>query len=161
MVEIEEMSPQEMRALLARMGYGHLGCTRGGRPYVVPINYAYDDPDIYIFTTEGMKTDYIAANPEVCLQVEEVNDLANWQSVVAIGKAERLTSREDMERAMQHITATNPTLTPALNKMWIDPWGRASIVAIYRIHTQMMSGRRTLPPGETRGPRASGDASVR
>ena len=41
-VEIEEMPPQEAHALLARVGYGHLGCARDNRPYVIPIHYAYD-----------------------------------------------------------------------------------------------------------------------
>jgi len=54
MIDIEDMTPQAMHALLRRVGYGHLGCTRDGRPYVVPIHYAYRDPDILIFTPEGM-----------------------------------------------------------------------------------------------------------
>jgi nitroimidazol reductase NimA-like FMN-containing flavoprotein (pyridoxamine 5'-phosphate oxidase superfamily) len=152
MIEVEEMKPKEVHALLARAGYGHLGCVRNNRPYVVPLHYAYRDPDIYIFTTEGMKTEFIAANPEVCLQVEEVVDSANWKSVIATGKAERLTDQEEIERAMQYITEANPTLTPAINKMWIDVWGRANTVTLYRIHPTLISGRGTLPPGETRGP---------
>jgi nitroimidazol reductase NimA-like FMN-containing flavoprotein (pyridoxamine 5'-phosphate oxidase superfamily) len=154
MVEIEEMAAHETHGLLRRMHYGHLGCARNNRPYVVPIHYAYDDTDFYIFTTEGMKTEFISANPEVCLQVEEVHHPGNWQSVVVTGKAELLTEQEDTERAMQYITKINPTLTPAINRMWIDPWGRASKVAIYRIHPDIISGRKTLPVGDTRGPEA-------
>ncbi|MER3428989.1 MAG: pyridoxamine 5'-phosphate oxidase family protein [Pyrinomonas sp.] len=142
-VEIEEMAPQEAHALLARIGYGHLGCARDGRPYVIPIHYAYDEPNIYIFTTEGMKTEYIDANPQVCLQVEEVKDAANWQSVIVIGKAERLTSSEETERAMQCITRTNPTLTPAISITWVDVWGRANNICLYRIEPRVVSGRQT------------------
>lgn len=152
MVEVEEMIVKDMKRVLERVGYGHLGCVREGHPYVVPINYAYDDPHIYIYTTEGMKTDFIAKNPEVCLQVEEVHDSKNWRSVVATGRAERLTDKEDVERAMRFITERNPTLTPALSFMWIDPWGRAIVEAIYRITPHMVSGRKTVPEGETRGP---------
>ncbi len=117
MIEVEEMGAQEVHALLKRADYGHLGCSRDNRPYVMPIHYAYQYPDIYIFTTEGMKTEFIAANPEVCLQVEEVVDPTNWKSVIATGKAERLTDQQEIEHAMQFITKANPTLTPALNKM--------------------------------------------
>lgn len=151
MIEVEEMAAQEVHALLRRADYGHLGCARDNRPYVMPIHYAYEDPDIYIFTTEGMKTEFIAANPEVCLQVEEVVDPTNWKSVIATGKAERLSDQDEVEHAMQLITKDNPTLTPALNKMWIDSWGRASKVTLYRIHPEIISGRKTVPPGETRG----------
>ena len=72
--------------------------------------------------------------------------------MIATGKAERLTDKEEIEHAMQYITKTNPTLTPALNKMWTDPLGRASNITLYRIHPDIISGRKTLPPGETRGP---------
>ena len=152
MIEVEEMGAQEVHALLKRADYGHLGCARDNRPYVMPIHYAYEDPDIYIFTTEGMKTEFIAANPEVCLQVEEVVDPTNWKSVIATGKAERLTDKEEIEHAMQYITKTNPTLTPALNKMWIDSWGRASTVTLYRIRPDVISGRKTLGAGDTQPP---------
>ncbi|MBA3714497.1 MAG: pyridoxamine 5'-phosphate oxidase family protein [Pyrinomonadaceae bacterium] len=152
MIEVEEMEMQEVHALLERADYGHLGCVRDNHPYVIPIHYAYQDPDIYIFTTEGMKTQFIATNPEVCLQVEEVVDPTNWKSVIATGKAARLTDKEEMESAMQYITTANPSLTPALNKLWNDPGGRASNITLYRIHPDIISGRKTLPPGETRGP---------
>ncbi len=154
MIEVVEMASNEVHALLERADYGHLGCVRDNRPYVVPIHYAYQNPDIYIFTTEGMKTEFIAANPEVCLQVEEVVDPTNWKSVIASGTAERLTDQEEMEHAMQVITKANPTLTPALNKMGADPLRRASSIMLYRIHPDMISGRKTLPPGETREPSA-------
>lgn len=144
MIEIEEMAAAEMHALLQKVGYGHLGCARDGRPYVVPIHYAYADPDVYIFTTEGMKADYIAANPEVCLQVEEVHGPTDWRSVIVTGPAERLTSAEEMEHAMQFITERNPSLTPALSRTWTDVWGRANVVVIYRIRPGIISGRKTM-----------------
>ena len=144
MLQIEDMSMDEMRALLERVGFGHLGCARDGRPYVVPINYSYDPQNIYIFTTQGTKTDFIEANPEVCLQAEEVEDALHWQSVMVTGKAERLTRPEDIEHAMQLITLSNPTLTPAINATRIDVWGRANNVMIYRIHPDSIDGRKTV-----------------
>jgi uncharacterized protein len=154
MVEIEEMGSTEMHELLRRVNYGHLGCAREGHPYVVPIHFVHQLDDFYFFTTEGMKTEYISANREVCLQVEDVQDPFNWSSVIVNGKAELLTSQEDTERALLYIKEVNPTLTPALNTMWIDAWGRASKVAIYRIQPSEISGRKTLPKGESRGPEA-------
>ncbi len=144
MLDIEDMTPHDMHALLQRVGFGHLGCTRGGRPYVVPIHYGYREPDIYIFTTEGLKTDYIAENPEVCLQVEEVQDSEHWKSVIANGRAELLRRAEDVDQARDLILQTNPTLTPAINRTWLDVWGRANVVAIYRIRPTHLSGRQTL-----------------
>ncbi|HEV2914978.1 MAG TPA: pyridoxamine 5'-phosphate oxidase family protein [Pyrinomonadaceae bacterium] len=144
MLQVEDMSMDEMRALLERVGFGHLGCAREGRPYVVPINYSYDPQSIYIFTTQGTKTDFIEANPQVCLQVEQIDDPLHWQSVMVTGKAERITNQQEMEQAMQLITLHNPTLTPAINATRIDVWGRANNVMIYRIHPELIDGRKTV-----------------
>lgn len=138
------MPLEEMRALLSRIGYGHLGCAREGRPYVVPMNYSYDGECLYIFTTEGMKTGFIEANAEVCMQVEEVESRTSWRSVMVTGKAERITRQEEKEHAMQLITENNPTLTPAINRTQVDAWGRANEIALYRIRPSIIDGRKTV-----------------
>ena len=85
MLKVENMSSIESQALLLRVGYGHLGCARDNHPYVVPMHYAYDGADLYFFTTHGTKTEYIEANPDVCLQVEEV---ANDPSLIVLDQGE-------------------------------------------------------------------------
>ena len=144
MVKIEDMPPEEMRALLQGGSFGHLGCARDGRPYVVPMNYSYEGGALYFFTTEGMKTEFLEANPEVCFQVEQVSDGSHWKSVIVNGRAERLTKEEDIQQAMQIILKRNPALTPALNATQIDAWGRAADIALYRIQPELMDGRRTV-----------------
>lgn len=144
MLKVEDMSQEEMRELLLRIGFGHLGCVRHNRPYVVPMHYAYTEQDFYLFTTEGTKTEAIAENPEVCLQVEEVLDSSRWRSVMVNGRAERITNPEEVERAMQLITESNPTLTPALNLTQIDAWGRANKIAVYRVRPDVIDGRKTI-----------------
>ena len=144
MLKVEDMPLEEMKALLGRVGFGHLGCAREGRPYVVPMHYAYDGESLYLFTTEGMKTSFIEANPEVCLQVEEVESPRRWQSVMVTGRAARLTAQEEKESAMQLITRTNPTLTPAINRTQLDAWDRANEIVLYRIHPAIIDGRKTV-----------------
>src|SRR5918912_3033450 len=114
MIEVRDMTREETGRLLGRCWYGHLGAARDGHPYVVPMCYAYDEPDLYFFTTEGTKTEYIAANREVCFQVEEVSDGQNWQSVMLTGRAELLTDSAEQERAMFLVSERNPSLSPAL-----------------------------------------------
>jgi nitroimidazol reductase NimA-like FMN-containing flavoprotein (pyridoxamine 5'-phosphate oxidase superfamily) len=144
MIKIEEMAQGEMLALLLRVSYGHLGCTRDNHPYVIPMHFAFDSQDLYFFTTEGMKTEYISANHEVCFQVEEITDAARWRSVMVLGDAEQITAQEDIERAMQLITERNPTLTPAINKTEIGAWKRFSNIVIYRLHPTAIYGRKTI-----------------
>lgn len=144
MLKVEDMAPAEMQALLQRESFGHLGCARDGRPYVLPMNYAYDGKDLYFFTTEGMKTQYIEANPQVCLQVEEIIDRTHWRSVMVSGKAEQITGNEEMQRAMSLITERNPSLTPAISATQLDTWGRAVDIALFRITPEIIDGRQTV-----------------
>ncbi|MEG4009519.1 hypothetical protein QUA41_26195 [Microcoleus sp. Pol11C1] len=44
---------------------------------------------------------------------------------------------------MQLVKEQNPTLSPAINRTWIDSLGRAEVIAIYRIHPSEMSRRTT------------------
>jgi nitroimidazol reductase NimA-like FMN-containing flavoprotein (pyridoxamine 5'-phosphate oxidase superfamily) len=144
MVEIVKMNESEMESLLTRVGYGHLGCCRHGRPYVIPIHYAYVKPDVYIFTTRGMKTEFIKENPEVCLQVEEVQDVTDWRSVIFTGRAELLSQAEEKKSAWGFIRLDNPSLTPAIAHTWFGRLERSNVEAIYRIRYQAISGRKTL-----------------
>jgi uncharacterized protein len=143
MLDIDEMSSKEIHELLHQVGYGHLGCIHEGKPYVMPMHYYLEDSDIYLFTTIGMKTHDIDANPDVCLQVEEIHGPLHWRSVIVNGRAERLTEQPDVDRVMHLIKDSNPTLSPAINRTWTDAWGRAEVIAIYRIQVSEMSGRTT------------------
>jgi nitroimidazol reductase NimA-like FMN-containing flavoprotein (pyridoxamine 5'-phosphate oxidase superfamily) len=144
MLRVEDMAPAEMHALLQRESFGHLGCARGNRPYVVPMHYAYDGKELFFFTTQGMKTQFIDANPQVCLQVEEITDSTHWRSVMVVGKAEQITGNEEMQKAMKLITERNPSLNPAISSTELDALGRAVDIALYRITPELIDGRKTV-----------------
>jgi len=140
MTEVEELQNNETDEVLERVGYGHFACARDNQPYVVPVNYVYDKPNIYIYTTEGMKTEIINANPRICLQVEEVVDNGDWRSVVVTGEAEQIIGKE-REEAVKRILATNPTLSPAISIRWVDNWVRENVEVVYRVKPDMITGR--------------------
>ena len=144
MLKVEDMSANEMHALLQREGFGHLGCARDGRPYVVPMHYAYDGKELYFFTTQGMKTQYIDTNPQVCFQVEEITGRTHWRSVMVIGRATKITNDEEMQRGMKFITERNPSLTPAISATQLDSIGRAVDIALYRLTPEIIDGRQTV-----------------
>jgi nitroimidazol reductase NimA-like FMN-containing flavoprotein (pyridoxamine 5'-phosphate oxidase superfamily) len=144
MIAVEEMNIGEIKEVLKDVNYGHLGMARGNHPYVVPIHFAYDDPYLYIYTTEGKKSEIIKDNPEVCLQVEVVKSETDWRSVIASGEAVQLTDLEERERALEFILKTNPTLTPAVSIRWMDSWVRENIEVVYRIKPRMLTGRSTI-----------------
>ena len=72
LLEIEEMDLDEINDMISEENFAHLGCCKDNVPYVIPINYAFIEPYIYIYTTEGKKSEIIVANPHVCLQVEHI-----------------------------------------------------------------------------------------
>jgi nitroimidazol reductase NimA-like FMN-containing flavoprotein (pyridoxamine 5'-phosphate oxidase superfamily) len=63
-------SREEMEKILLEEAYGSLGLCLDGKPYVVPLNYAYQEGKILFHCRfEGKKLDYIRANPQVCFTV--------------------------------------------------------------------------------------------
>jgi nitroimidazol reductase NimA-like FMN-containing flavoprotein (pyridoxamine 5'-phosphate oxidase superfamily) len=89
-----EMSVARIEDLLRGQIVGHLGCYGGGRPYIVPITYAYDGAHLYGYTREGMKLRMMRAHPNVCVQVERITNITDWESVIAWGMFEELHGDE-------------------------------------------------------------------
>ncbi len=83
------------------------------------------------------------ADPDVCLQVEELHSPEHWRSAIVMGKAKHLTAQPEIERVMALVKQRDATLSPAINRTWIDSWGRAEVISIYQIESGQMSGRTT------------------
>lgn len=144
MIEVEEMTQKDIEKVLETIRFGHLGCSVDDVPYVVPIHYAYQKPDLYIYTTEGKKFEMISQNPAVCLQVEDIVDGTEWKSVIITGEAEQVTDIKERERIVDLIKRSNPTLTPAISIRWMDNWIRENREVVYRIIPKSMTGRSSL-----------------
>ena len=141
MIEIREMTDKDMKALVARVGYGHLGCARDDRPYVVPIQYIYDNTFVYIYTNDGKKAEILRSNPNVCLQVEAIVDNGNWQSVVAEGTARQVTNSAEADAILQLMNSRLTTPTPAMGITWVNNWISAKKEMIFKIEIENLSGR--------------------
>lgn len=89
-----ELSRTEVERVLHEAMVGRIGCHAYGRTYVVPITYAYDGTCVYGHSAEGMKLHMMRANPHVCFEVDAMDDLANWRSVVAWGTFHELHGDE-------------------------------------------------------------------
>ncbi len=94
-----ELNQPQIDQLLRAEAIGRIGCHAEGRTYVVPVTYVYDGQAIYGHTGEGLKLRMMRANPEVCFEVEQVDNMANWQSAIVWGTFEELHGAEQ-ERAM-------------------------------------------------------------
>jgi nitroimidazol reductase NimA-like FMN-containing flavoprotein (pyridoxamine 5'-phosphate oxidase superfamily) len=88
------LSSDEIERLLQRETIARLGCHDGTRTYIVPITYTYVDGDLLGHSVEGLKLQMLRKNPHVCVEVEQVHNLANWSSVIAWGSFEELEGEE-------------------------------------------------------------------
>ncbi|WBM79337.1 pyridoxamine 5'-phosphate oxidase family protein [Cryobacterium breve] len=83
-----ELNAREIDAVLHTSVVGRIGCHSDGRTYIVPITYAYDGDTVYAHSAAGTKVEMMRANPAVCFEVEQLDDLASWRTVVAWGEFE-------------------------------------------------------------------------
>ncbi len=89
--------------IIAKAEVCRLGLCKDDMPYIVPVSFGYDGSFIYFHTAaEGMKIDYIAANNQVCFELEhdvrvipDDNAACKWSmsfySVIGFGTVEEIT----------------------------------------------------------------------
>lgn len=74
--------------LLARHNVGRIGFTFRDRVDIEPLHYVYSDGWLYGRTQEGTKLRTLARHPWVAFEVDEVESLWSWRSVVVKGRME-------------------------------------------------------------------------
>jgi uncharacterized protein len=84
------LSPAEIEDLLHTEVVARIGCHADGRTYVVPVTYAYDGGALLVQSADGLKLRMMHQNPMVCVEVDRIDSLANWRSVIAWGRFEVL-----------------------------------------------------------------------
>ncbi len=135
-----ELTPRETEDVLRRNIVGRIGCYAFGRPYVVPITYVYDGEAVYAHGNEGMKLHMMRENPHVCFEVDHMDDLANWHSVIAWGLFEELHG----ERARAAMELLVDTLEPHLEGppgASAHPRTETIPAVLYRIVLEEKTGR--------------------
>ena len=61
----------EIEAILLEEKVVRVAFTKNDQPYIVPMNYGYENRKIYCHTGyEGMKIEWLKANPRVCIEVD-------------------------------------------------------------------------------------------
>jgi nitroimidazol reductase NimA-like FMN-containing flavoprotein (pyridoxamine 5'-phosphate oxidase superfamily) len=83
-----ELDEQQIEDVLRTEVIARIGCISDDRVYVVPVTYVYDGTYLYGHAMDGAKLRAMRANPQVCVEVEQVDDLSNWRSVIAWGTFE-------------------------------------------------------------------------
>lgn len=147
------LSNDQIDAVLRTELVGRLGCHAGGKTYVVPAVYVYDGGAIYGHTDEGQKLRMLRANPAVCFEVDHVEHLTKWQSVIAWGRFEELHGQEADRAEQLLVERLKPFFADQLNQPpAIDPDSdlTARRAVVYRIVLTERTGR--YSPREPSGP---------
>ncbi len=144
-----QLTPGAIEALLHEEIVGRIGYVdRRGLPTIVPITYAYDGRAIYGYSMLGAKIENMAANPRVCLEIDRVDNAAEWRSVLVRGTFELLDGRaavEAVERISERLrTVAAATAAPAMAwRTFVTRTGGDGIA--YRIHITEKYGRYSTP----------------
>ena len=132
------LSEVEARNLIAGGKIGRLGCVDNGEPYVVPINYVFEDGSIYSHSLPGRKIDVLRAHPRACLQVDEIENNFEWRSVIAYGNFEEIRFPSDRRVILSKLLTRFPLLTPVESVMAQDASAPDSVV--FRIRVDRITG---------------------
>ena len=142
-----ELDDIQIDHILNSQYVGRIGCRSGKDVYVVPITYAYDGTYIYSFSKVGTKIKIMRKNPRVCFQVDAIDNMANWRSVLVWGEYEELASESERKKAAKIISGkldpitTSETLVPKRQTMAPQIVEKQKRTISYRIRIRSKSGR--------------------
>jgi uncharacterized protein len=132
------LSDGEARALLARHRVGRIAYSLHDRVDIEPVHYAYDGDWLFGRTSMGTKLATLAHRPWCAFEVDEVQALFDWTSVVVKGSFHLLDpesgSTDAYSRAVERLSSLIPeTFSPS------DPVPHRTIV--FGIYVQEINGR--------------------
>jgi uncharacterized protein len=84
------MSPEQVESFLASQIVVRIATTTEERIYLVPMTCVYSNDAYYGFAHEGQKIRMMRANPNVCVEIDRIVHLGEWESVIAEGTYEEL-----------------------------------------------------------------------
>jgi nitroimidazol reductase NimA-like FMN-containing flavoprotein (pyridoxamine 5'-phosphate oxidase superfamily) len=128
---LELLDEAECLGLMASVHLGRVAVTMGALPAVFPVNFEMRGGDIYFRTGEGTKMRTAIEKAVVGFEVDQFDEEAHtgW-SVLVVGESE-VVSQED----------------PELSDVATRPWAGGDRPNLVRIHPELISGRRLIPPG--------------
>lgn len=135
--EFRELEERDMRSILVRNHVGRLAFSWSGEVDIRPLNYAYAKGRIYGRTSAGAKFIGIETPARVAFEVDEVESVFHWKSVIVRGNFEILSPDRDAaewESALKLLRRViHSTFVPS------DPVPERTVV--FRITVQEMTGR--------------------
>lgn len=142
-----KLNDTQIEEVLKKQLFGRIGCHADGVTYIVPISYAYDGVYIYGHTYEGMKMEMMRKNPNLCFEVDIMENMANWNSVIGWGEFEEVTDKREREKGINLLlNRTLPFIyseTMKLTPQWPFPVSELGEIKgiIFRFRLKEKTGR--------------------
>jgi uncharacterized protein len=96
-----ELTDTQIDHVLQSQMIGRIGCSNEGRMYVVPVTYVYQDGYIYVHSKEGKKVKMMRKHPKVCFEVDVIENMTNWRSVIVWGIYEELKGEAEQHAGLK------------------------------------------------------------
>ena len=132
------MSDAQARELLGGRRVGRLGCVVKGEPYVLPINYFFEDGSIYSHSLPGRKIRALRVHPRTCLQVDKIEDELHWQSAIAFGNFEEIENKLERTLVLRKLLRRFPLLTAVESSIVRD--ATPPEIVVFRIRVDRVTG---------------------
>jgi nitroimidazol reductase NimA-like FMN-containing flavoprotein (pyridoxamine 5'-phosphate oxidase superfamily) len=140
---IRVLATEEVERVLQVGTVGRIGCYAGGRTYVVPVSYVYHEGAIYAHSAYGQKIAMMRETPNVCFQVDCIEDLVNWTSAICWGTYEELqgeAANAGLELLREHLRSALPRVLEH-GRLAAEEADGGETPVVFRINLAEMSGR--------------------
>lgn len=134
-----KLNARQIERVLHDAVVGRIGVSAEGKTYVVPITFVYDGDAIYGHSLLGQKIAMMRKNPRVCFEAEEIDDLANWRTVIAQADFEELSG--DLADAAARLIAARLGPLTASDTAGPHPRRPGARYVSYRLRLGEKSGR--------------------
>ena len=139
----------ELEAIIGKCDVCSLAMVgKDGKPYVLPMNFGYEDDHIYFHSARtGHKVDILEANPDVCISFSTDHELrwvneevaCSWgmkyRSVLAYGRVEFIDDYDAKEAALKIIMKNYSEREFTFNAPAVKD------VLVYRVKIEKLHGR--------------------
>jgi nitroimidazol reductase NimA-like FMN-containing flavoprotein (pyridoxamine 5'-phosphate oxidase superfamily) len=127
---LESIEREECLRLLRHGHVGRVGVIDGGRPVVLPVNYAMDGDRVVFRTAGGTKFDAAVRGATVAFEIDGADPMfhTGW-SVLVSGRAEEVTDEGDRDR---------------IDALGLQPWAAGDKPHVVSVSTATVTGRRII-----------------
>ena len=142
---IRDLAREEVEAVLRRNQIGRIAYTIDGNVDIEPISYVYYDGALYGRTAPGTMLTSVWREPTVAFEVDEVDALVRWRSVVVHGVFHRISpdgTPAQRRRYRRAVGLLRRVMPEALRDG--DPFPDRTVV--FRIPIRHATGRASYSP---------------